>query len=123
LQDHAEKIDRIFTSRERAACENAGTSISHRMRQYAAAFAAKEAVMKALATGWKSGIEWADIETPVSPSTRARLRGEIACIAVRKNVAQIIVSTAITRESVLATAVAESAADTALGCASARKDF
>jgi holo-[acyl-carrier protein] synthase len=51
-------LDRIFTPAEIAYCE------SHRDRaeRYAARFAAKEATMKALGTGWGKGVRWRDIE-------------------------------------------------------------
>ena len=50
--------DRIFTESEIAYCESRGS----RHASYAARFAAKEAVMKALGTGWGDGVRWRDIE-------------------------------------------------------------
>jgi holo-[acyl-carrier protein] synthase len=49
---------RVFTDQEVAYCE----SRSSRFASYAARFAAKEAVMKALGTGWSDGIGWRDVE-------------------------------------------------------------
>ena len=49
---------RVFTEREIAYCESLGSKFA----SYAARFAAKEAVMKALGTGWSEGIGWKDIE-------------------------------------------------------------
>ena len=52
-------IERVYTERERAYCESRGAvSAQH----YAARFAAKEAALKALGTGWSGGIAWQDIE-------------------------------------------------------------
>ena len=50
--------DRVFTAAEIAYCE----SRASRMESYAARFAAKEAAMKALGTGWGEGVGWRDIE-------------------------------------------------------------
>ncbi|HEX8090989.1 MAG TPA: holo-ACP synthase [Blastocatellia bacterium] len=58
--------DRVFTRGEIAYCEGRAS----RVESYAARFAAKEAVMKALGTGWGGGVGWQDIEV-VSPDTGA----------------------------------------------------
>jgi holo-[acyl-carrier protein] synthase len=51
--------ERVFTEAERAYCDSRGVvSAQH----YAARFAAKEAALKALQTGWRGGISWQDIE-------------------------------------------------------------
>ena len=50
--------DRVFTPSEIAYCE----SRAARFASYAARFAAKEAAMKALGTGWAKGIGWQEIE-------------------------------------------------------------
>jgi holo-[acyl-carrier protein] synthase len=50
--------DRIFTQTEIDYCESRGSKFA----SYAARFAAKEAVMKALGTGWGDGVRWRDIE-------------------------------------------------------------
>ena len=50
--------DRVFTEAEIAYCEPRGS----RFASYAARFAAKEAMMKALGTGWSNGIAWRDVE-------------------------------------------------------------
>lgn len=51
--------DRVFTAREIEYCEGKKKS---RYQSYAARFAAKEAVSKALGTGISSGMSWKDIE-------------------------------------------------------------
>ena len=51
--------ERVFTAAERAYCDSRGAvSAQH----YAARFAAKEAALKALQTGWRGGISWQDVE-------------------------------------------------------------
>jgi len=60
LEDHGDRfVARCFTSDERAYAE---ASAAVRGERYAARFAAKEAVLKALGTGLRDGIEWTDIE-------------------------------------------------------------
>ena len=51
--------ERVYTTNERAYCDSRGAvSAQH----YAARFAAKEAALKALQTGWRGGISWQDVE-------------------------------------------------------------
>jgi len=51
--------ERVFTQAERDYCDSRGVvSAQH----YAARFAAKEAALKALQTGWRGGISWQDVE-------------------------------------------------------------
>ena len=52
-------LDRCFTDAERAYSES---NPKRRLEHYAARFAAKEAGMKALGTGWALGVTWMDIE-------------------------------------------------------------
>ncbi|MFY9553806.1 MAG: holo-ACP synthase [Blastocatellia bacterium] len=49
---------RVFTEAEISYCERRASKLA----SYAARFAAKEAAMKALGTGWSEGIGWKDIE-------------------------------------------------------------
>jgi holo-[acyl-carrier protein] synthase len=51
-------IDRIFTAGERAACDRR----ADRVLALAARFAAKEACLKALGTGWAEGLAFRDVE-------------------------------------------------------------
>ncbi|HEY0051023.1 MAG TPA: holo-ACP synthase [Pyrinomonadaceae bacterium] len=52
-------VERVFTGGERAYCEAKGAAAA---QSYAARFAAKEACLKALKTGWRGRITWHDIE-------------------------------------------------------------
>ena len=54
---------RVFTESEINYCESLGSKFA----SYAARFAAKEAVMKALGTGWSDGVGWKDIEVVSKP--------------------------------------------------------
>jgi holo-[acyl-carrier protein] synthase len=51
--------ERVFTTRERDYCERKGAAAA---QSYAGRFAAKEAFLKALKTGWRGKITWTDIE-------------------------------------------------------------
>ena len=52
-------VDRVFTEREQEYCVGKGVAA---YQSYAARFAAKEAFLKALKTGWRGKITWRDIE-------------------------------------------------------------
>ncbi|MFB3071900.1 MAG: holo-ACP synthase, partial [bacterium] len=59
LDRHGERfLKRIFTHRERSECSGRADPARH----LAARFAAKEAVFKALGTGWARGVGWRDVE-------------------------------------------------------------
>lgn len=61
---------RLFTPGERAWCD--GRPGRHEC--YAARFAAKEAFLKALGTGWSGGIGWRDVEVERETGGAPRLR-------------------------------------------------
>ncbi len=62
-------LHRIFTAAEIAYCERH----RNRFERYAGRFAAKEAAMKALGTGWARGVRWVDIEVTRRPSGQPTL--------------------------------------------------
>lgn len=71
LGRHGERfLRRIYTPGERAYCEK----FKGRAERYAARFAAKEAVFKALGTGWGRGVRWQDVEVTRLPSGKPELR-------------------------------------------------
>jgi holo-[acyl-carrier protein] synthase len=83
-------LERIYTAREAAYCE----SRKNRFERYAARFAAKEAAMKALGTGWRLGVRWRDIEVRNAPSGKPmlNLEGVAGQIAGRMGVKNISLS-------------------------------
>lgn len=63
--------ERVFTARERHYCDSRGAVAA---QHYAARFAAKEAALKALGTGWSGGVAWQDVEVTSEESGAPRLR-------------------------------------------------
>ena len=57
--------ERVFTQAERNYCDSRGVVAA---QHYAARFAAKEAALKALQTGWRGGISWQDVEVATRES-------------------------------------------------------
>ena len=57
--------ERVYTRAERAYCDSRGVVAA---QHYAARFAAKEAALKALQTGWRGGISWQDVEVSAHAS-------------------------------------------------------
>lgn len=64
-------VERVYTNTERAYCDGRGAVAA---QHYAARFAAKEAALKALRTGWTGGIAWQDIEVVSTDSGAPMLR-------------------------------------------------
>src|SRR5260370_36339048 len=83
-------IRRIYTDGEIAYVERK----ANRFERYAGRFAAKEAGMKAIGTGWKRGVRWQDFEVSNLPSGRPtlQLHGECARIASQLDVRNISLS-------------------------------
>ncbi|HST12712.1 MAG TPA: holo-ACP synthase, partial [Terriglobales bacterium] len=71
IERHGQRfLNRIFTEGEIQYCE----SKANRVERYAARFAAKEAGMKAIGTGWKQGVRWQDFEVANLASGRPTLQ-------------------------------------------------
>jgi holo-[acyl-carrier protein] synthase len=83
-------IERIFTPGERAYVE----SKANRCERYAARFAAKEAGMKAIGTGWRRGVTWKDFEVVNQPGGRPALHfhGVAAKVAAEMGVTRVQLS-------------------------------
>ncbi|MGA9631444.1 MAG: holo-ACP synthase [Candidatus Acidiferrales bacterium] len=99
-------LERLFTPSEVAYCE----SHKGKYERYAARFAAKEAAMKALGTGWSHGVRWRDIEVTREPSGKPtlRLEGVAAQIAQRMGVKNISLSITHSGNLALAEVIFES---------------
>ncbi|HHT26987.1 MAG TPA: holo-ACP synthase [Firmicutes bacterium] len=97
-------LRRVFTSGELAVYSPGGST-----ERLAARFAAKEAVMKVLGTGWAQGVTWRDIEI-VSTGGRPhiRLHGTACAIAKRQGIAALHLSLTHAMEVAAAVVVADS---------------
>ncbi len=97
-------LKRVFTPAELAYCLGKKRELEH----LAGRFAAKEAVLKVLGTGWRGGINWTDIEVLNEPSgqPRVRLAGECRRIAEEKALGEILISISHIRTHAIASAVA-----------------
>jgi holo-[acyl-carrier protein] synthase len=89
-------INRIYTPAEIAYVERK----ANRFERYAARFAAKEAGMKAIGTGWRRGVRWQDFEVANLPSGKPtlRLHGVASRIAEQLGVRNIALSMTHTAE-------------------------
>jgi holo-[acyl-carrier protein] synthase len=98
-------LQRIFTAGEIRYCERK----ANRYERYAARFAAKEAGMKALGTGWSRGVRWRDIEVVRPPGQRPTIQfhGEAAAIAAKLGTKNISLSLTHTSEQALAHVILE----------------
>jgi holo-[acyl-carrier protein] synthase len=93
-------VRRVYTEREIAYVERK----ANRFERFAARFAAKEAGMKALGTGWRKGVRWKDFEVANLSSGRPTLllHGEARTIADYLGVKQISLSLTHTGETGMA---------------------
>jgi holo-[acyl-carrier protein] synthase len=98
-------VRRIFTTAEIAYVERK----ANRYERYAARFAAKEAGMKAIGTGWRRGVTWQDFEVANLPSGKPTLRfhGVAAQIADGLGVRHVSLSLTHTSELGMAHVILE----------------
>ena len=99
-------LQRVFTDGEIRYCD----SKANRFERYAARFAAKEAAMKALGTGWNHGIRWRDCEVARMPGGRPTIafHGKAAEFAARLGVKNAALSITHTTEQAIAQVILES---------------
>jgi holo-[acyl-carrier protein] synthase len=104
---HGERfLGRIYTPAERAYCE----SKANRMERFAGRFAAKEAAMKAIGTGWRRGVGWQDFEVSRSPSGQPiiHFHGEATKIAAGLGARRALVSITHVKSMAMAEVLLES---------------
>jgi len=99
-------LQRVFTEGERKYCD----SKANRNERYAARFAAKEAAMKALGTGWNHGVRWRDIEVRRQPGGRPTIafHGKAAEFATKLGAKNIALSLTHTEGQAFAQVILES---------------
>ena len=98
-------LERVYTAGEIAYAERK----ANRYERYAARFAAKEAGMKALGTGWRGGLGWRDLEVANLASGRPtlRLHGKAAEIAAKLGVRSVSLSITHTAAQAMAAVILE----------------
>jgi holo-[acyl-carrier protein] synthase len=98
--------DRVFTTAERAYCDSRGVVAA---QHYAARFAAKEAALKALQTGWRGGISWQDVEISARESGAPYLifRGEVLAVFEKFGATATHLSISHTSEHAIAQVILE----------------
>jgi len=107
IERHGEVfLKRIYTAGEREYCEQ----FKNKHERFAGRFAAKEAAMKALGTGWRRGVRWVDLEVVREKSGRPTLElaGEAGKIAKQLGVKNIVLSITHTKSQALAQVIFES---------------
>jgi holo-[acyl-carrier protein] synthase len=107
VRKHGERFaKRVCTPAEIAYCEK----FKNPAERLAARFAAKEAAFKALGTGWREGVRWADVEITHAPSGKPELilRGRAEEIARRMGVTRVAVSISHSDRYVVAQVIFES---------------
>jgi holo-[acyl-carrier protein] synthase len=94
-------LNRIYTERERRyALRNRNPA-----ERFAARFAAKEAGMKAIGTGWRRGVTWQDFEVVNEPGGRPMLRLSGVAAKVATHLGMVRVSLSLTHTARIAMAV------------------
>ena len=107
IERHGETfLRRLYTRKEREYCER----FKNKFERYAGRFAAKEAAMKALGTGWSRGVRWVDVEVVREKGGRPTLKlaGEAGHLAQRIGVKNIALSITHTAEQAFAQVIFES---------------
>ena len=105
LDKHGERfLDRVFTAREQADA----AAVKNRIEKLAGRFAAKEAVMKRVGTGWRDGVAWTDIEVVNNPLGQpvVTLRGKVQELVETMGLGPVALSITHTANFAMASAVA-----------------
>lgn len=106
IERHGELfISRVYTEQEIAYCSTRKSATQH----YAGRWAAKEAVLKALGTGWRRGIGWRDVEVCnlVSGAPTIALHAGAREVADALGIARVHISISHARSHAVAYAIAE----------------
>jgi holo-[acyl-carrier protein] synthase len=105
IERHGELfVGRVFTAHEIDYCSTKKAATQH----FAGRWAAKEAVLKALGTGWVRGITWRDVEVRNQPGGKPtiRLAGGARAACEQLGVAEMLISISHCRSHATAYALA-----------------
>jgi holo-[acyl-carrier protein] synthase len=98
-------LETIFTQNEIDYCETKKRKSEH----YAARYAAKEAVLKALGTGWRGGLAFTDIEILNDEMGRpvVALHGKVKKLIEEQKIERLLISLSHTGDTAMAVAILE----------------
>ena len=105
IEKHGELfLNRVYTRGEIAYC----SSRKGATQSYAGRWAVKEAVLKAMGTGWSRGIRWKDIEvvTDLTGKPRVEIHGVAKEICEELGISDVLISLSHCRSYATATAIA-----------------
>jgi holo-[acyl-carrier protein] synthase len=105
IERHGEYfINRVYTPHEIEYCQSRRQATQH----FAGRWAAKEAVLKAIGTGWRRGISWRDIEVRNQPGGKPVLamRGGVREVVEQMGVQDLLISISHCRSHATAYALA-----------------
>jgi holo-[acyl-carrier protein] synthase len=105
MERHGDRfLNRVFTQRELSDAD----AVRNRTEKLAGRFAAKEAVLKLVGTGWRGKIAWTDIEVVNNSAgqPQVNLTGEVKRIADEYGIEQVTLSITHTANLAIASAVA-----------------
>jgi len=105
IERHGEHfLQRVYTEEEIRYCQRRKESFQH----FAGRWAAKEAVMKTLGTGWTRGVGWLDIEVATKRSGQPFIiiHGSAREIADHLGIGDVLISISHCRAYAMATAIA-----------------
>lgn len=107
IEQHGELfLTRVYTSREILYCQGRKNAMEH----FAGRWAAKEAILKCLGTGWRKGLAWTDVEVRNEPSgaPRVAIYGPAKEHAEQLRITNILISISHCRAYATAHAIAVS---------------
>jgi holo-[acyl-carrier protein] synthase len=110
VERHGDRfVNRVFTASEQAYAD----ANKDRTEKLAGRFAAKEAVLKLMGTGWRGKIAWTDIEVVnnAAGQPEVTLSGEVEKVAAKLGIEHISVSITHTANFAIASAVALAGSD------------
>ena len=99
-------LETVFTEKEMDYCEAKARSSEH----YAARYAAKEAILKALGTGWRNGLAYTDIEilNEELGNPQVFVQGEVKNFLDQHQIRRTAISLSHTKEIAIAFIILES---------------
>jgi holo-[acyl-carrier protein] synthase len=105
IERHGELfIGRVYTPEEIKYCQSRKQATQH----FTGRWAAKEAILKAIGTGWRRGISWRDMEIRNEPGGKpvVAVRGGVKDVVEQLGIAEIQVSISHCRSHASAFAIA-----------------